>query len=123
MSGRCIRAFSSSCSPRQDFANSDATTNTALELRSLLRRVGPSEIFARYIASELSDDVHQLREFPTGHTRDILIHHASIGEPYVHAFLLSRPEPLVLVYHNVTTSTYFEHWDPVFAELLGLGRR
>jgi glycosyltransferase involved in cell wall biosynthesis len=101
----------------------DAVTNTALELRRLLRRVGPSEIYARHIAVEMQGDICNLRDHPSRHTGNVLIHHASIGEPYVHAFLASRSEPLVLVYHNVTPSSYFERWDPLFAELLDLGRR
>ena len=38
------------------------------------------------------------------------------------AFLLSRPEPIVLVYHNITPAKYFEGIDDTFAELLVLGR-
>jgi len=101
----------------------DAVTNTAFEVRRILRRIGPSEIYARHISSELSREIRRLQDYPPGHTHDILVHHASIGEPYVHAFLSARSEPLVLVYHNVTPPKYFERWDPVFAELLDLGRR
>jgi L-malate glycosyltransferase len=101
----------------------DAVTNAAFEMRALLRRVGPSEIYARHVAVDLLGDVCELRHFPRGSTPDILIHHASIGEPHVHAFLMGRSEPIVLVYHNVTPAHYFERWDPVFASLLELGRR
>ena len=52
----------------------------------------------------------------------MLVYHASIGEPTVSAFLLSRPEPIVLVYHNITPAKYFEGIDDTFAELLVLGR-
>ena len=41
----------------------------------------------------------------------------------MHEFLTARAEPLVLVYHNVTPGKYFEPYDPVFADLLDLGRR
>ena len=40
----------------------------------------------------------------------------------VSAFLLSRPEPIVLVYHNITPAEYFTGLDDTFAELLALGR-
>ncbi len=100
----------------------DAVTNSALEVRDLLRRAGPSEVYARHIAREVVHEVRRLEDFPTRGSGDMIVYHASIGEPLVHAFLLSRREPLVLVYHNVTPARYFERWDPKFAELLDLGR-
>lgn len=103
-------------------AAGDAITNSALELRDLLRRAGPSEVYARHIAPEMESEVRRLGAYPPRSTGGVIIYHASIGEPLVHAFLLSRREPVVLVYHNVTPSKYFERWDPAFAELLDLGR-
>ena len=100
----------------------DAITNLALGTRRLLRRVGPSEIYAHHIAPELHDDVLQLTRYRTRHARNLLIFHASIGQSAVHDFLTSRSEPLVLVYHNVTPGEYFEPYDTVFAGLLELGR-
>ena len=50
------------------------------------------------------------------------MYHASIGEPTVASFLLARPEPIVLVYHNITPAKYFVGIDETFAELLVLGR-
>jgi glycosyltransferase involved in cell wall biosynthesis len=103
-------------------AHGDAITDSAFEIRDLLRRVGPSDIYARHIAPEMRDEVRRLEDFPPRGGADVLLYHASIGEPLVHAFLLSRREPLVLVYHNVTPARYFEPWDATFAELLELGR-
>ena len=40
----------------------------------------------------------------------------------MHQFLVSRSEPLVLVYHNITPGHFFEPYDTVFADLLALGR-
>jgi glycosyltransferase involved in cell wall biosynthesis len=100
----------------------DAITNSAIELRDMLRAVGPSEIYARHIAPELAGEIRRLEDYKPRRAGDVLVHHASIGEPTVHAFLLSRREPLVLVYHNVTPAHYFDRWDPRFAELLTLGR-
>jgi len=101
----------------------DAITNLALGTRRLLRRVGPSEIFAHHVAPELHDDVLPLTAYRTLHARNLLIFHASIGQSAVHEFLTARAEPLVLVYHNVTPGRYFAPYDPVFADLLDLGRR
>jgi L-malate glycosyltransferase len=101
----------------------DAITNLALGTRRLLRRVGPSEIYARHVSPELANDVQVLASYRPRHARNLLIFHASIGQSDVHEFLAARDEPLVLVYHNVTPGEYFEPYDPVFAELLSLGRR
>ena len=100
----------------------DAITNVALEYRDVLRRVGPSEIFARHIAPGSAGEVRPLSEYGAGGSRGLLVYHSSIGEPTVSAFLLSRPEPIVLVYHNITPAKYFDGIDDTFAELLVLGR-
>ena len=101
----------------------DAITNLALGTRDVLRRVGPSEIFAYHVAPGLMGDVIELHKYRSRHARNLLIFHASIGQPAVHEFLTSRAEALVLVYHNVTPAKYFEPYDLEFAELLALGRR
>jgi glycosyltransferase involved in cell wall biosynthesis len=101
----------------------DAITNLALGTRRLLRRVGPSEIYAHHVSPELYGEVRPLHEYRPTHARSLLIFHASIGQPEVHDFLTARAEPLVLVYHNVTPGRYFEPYDPMFADLLEMGRR
>jgi glycosyltransferase involved in cell wall biosynthesis len=103
-------------------APGDAITNVALEFRDALRLAAPSEIYARHIAPELVGEVRHLREFSRREHRGVIVYHASIGEPAISAFLHSRREPLVLVYHNVTPARYFESWAPDFADLLDLGR-
>lgn len=104
----------------------DAVTNDALAIQELLRQVGPSEVFARYVHDELAGEVHRLEEYealPSARTGDnLLIYHASIGEPMVVSFLLERRERLVLKYHNITPPGYFLNIDPAFAELLAGGR-
>jgi L-malate glycosyltransferase len=106
----------------------DAITNSAIELRDLLRRVGPSEVFARYIHPDVAADVRQLDDYDrfrssTNSARDLLLFHASIGEPRVFSFISERPERLVLVYHNISPSAPFLPYDPAFAGLLEAGRR
>ncbi len=101
----------------------DAISNMAFAIRNVLRAVGPSEIFAHHIAPELVGDVLPLSAYRVHHARNVVIFHASIGQPKVHEFLMSRSEQLVLVYHNVTEPRYFEPYDLVFAELLALGKR
>lgn len=104
-----------SASPR------DAVTNSAFGLRDLLRRIGPSEIFSHYIDPQLEGEVAHLGAYEGGRG-DVLVYHASIGEPAVLKFLLDRPEPLVLLYHNMTPARYFVTVDPAFAALLAAGR-
>ncbi len=106
----------------------DAISNAALELRALLRRAGRSEIFARYIHPEMMDEAFPLDEYEqrtagNADHEDVLLFHASIGEPAVFAFLESRPERLVLIYHNISPAETFRPYDPAFAGLLDGGRR
>ena len=88
----------------------------------MLRRVGPSEVFARHIAPSSAGEVRPLSDYRSCGSQGVLVYHASIGEPTVEAFLRSRHEPIVLVYHNITPAKYFEGLDDTFAELLVLGR-
>jgi L-malate glycosyltransferase len=104
-------------------SSGDAITNLAFGTRRLLREIGPSEIYAHNIASELAGEVLPLWSYRPSHSRNLLLFHASIGQPEVHEFLDARPEPVVLVYHNVTPARYYDHYDPAFADLLVLGRR
>ena len=108
-------------------APGDAVTTAALELRELLRRLGPSDIYARYVHAGLDDQVFELKEYRRGGSstpaRDVLIYHASIGEPLVHQFLIERPERLVVYYHNISPAGPFYPYDPTLAGLLQAGRQ
>jgi glycosyltransferase involved in cell wall biosynthesis len=104
-------------------APGDAITNMALGMRDLLSRAVPSEIYARHVHPALAGEVRELRHYRPHHARNVLIFHASIGQPEVHQFISERTEPLVLVYHNVTPSEFFEPYDVEFAEMLSLGRQ
>lgn len=105
----------------------DAITNSSLELRELLRRAGASDVFARYIHPDLAGDVLPLESFDRQHhgtsRDDLLLFHASIGEPNVFNFIRERPERLVLVYHNISPAEPFLPYDPAFAGLLEAGRQ
>ncbi|MDT4936629.1 MAG: hypothetical protein QOG80_300 [Pseudonocardiales bacterium] len=104
----------------------DAITNAAFELRALLRRVGTSEIYARFFDDSLAHEVLPLRRYARRRSphpdEDILLFHASIGEPEVMSFLKTRPERLVLIYHNISPAGAFRAHDPAFAGLLEGGR-
>ena len=105
----------------------DAITNSAFELRHLLRQIGPSEIFARNIHPGIADEVVDLSKYflvsSPAPRDDLILYHASIGDPEVHGFVVDRPERLVLVYHNISPPEAFAPYEPGFAGLLEAGRR
>lgn len=103
-------------------AAGDAITNLARSLRPVFERIGPSRVFARNIDPALAGEVIPLDAYPDRAGRRVIVFHASIGEPIVHRFLQERPEPIVLVYHNITPAEHFAPWDPTFAALLAEGR-
>ena len=100
----------------------DAITQMALEIREELGRRRPSGIFARFIDPALADEVHPLDRLPAGRPSDVVIYHSSFGDPEVTRALLRRPEQLVLVYHNITPSSFFVDHEPAFAAGLEWGR-
>jgi L-malate glycosyltransferase len=104
----------------------DAITGAALELRALLRQAGESEIYALYRHPDVEDDIQPLNKFATRSSvnfgEDIVIFHASIGEPAVTEFVASRPERLIVMYHNISPAQRFLAFDPRKAGLLAAGR-
>jgi len=105
-------------------APGDAISNSAFEIRALLRRDGrPSNVYARFIDPALGGQVRPLTALGPGRADDVILYHASIGQAEVTQFLLERPERLALLYHNMSPAEPFEAYDPGFANLLELGRR
>ena len=100
----------------------DAITQMALDIRDELRCRGSSEIFARFIDPVMLGEVRTLDHLPAGRPRDVVVYHSSYGDPEVTRALLRRPERLVLVYHNITPSSFFIHHEPAFAAGLEWGR-
>lgn len=107
-------------------APGDAITNEAIAMRALFRRLGPSEIFTHNRADPTLEHIRWLddyRALPSAASgRNVLLVHSSIGEPAVHRFLGSRPERLVVRYHNITPPAFFQDIDPRLAGLLADGR-
>jgi glycosyltransferase involved in cell wall biosynthesis len=104
----------------------DAITNAALELRPLLQKIGPSEIFAHHVHPALAREARNLSKYYAAASawpaNDLLLYHASIGDPVMRRFIGERPERLVLVYHNISPAEPFAPYDPGFAGLLEGGR-
>lgn len=103
-------------------AKGDAITNMALTIRHALRERCSSDICARFIAPELTEEVSRLDRLGPGRRSDIIVYHASYGSPEVTRELLKRPEQIVLIYHNITPSSYFIEHQPEFALGLEWGR-
>jgi glycosyltransferase involved in cell wall biosynthesis len=105
-------------------AYGDAISNEVLTIRGLLRAHGPSEYYASLIdprVDALPLDAYAGRESAAVGS-NLLVLHSSAYDSRVHRFLMSRPERLVLRYHNMTPPAFFAPWDPDLADLLRRGR-
>lgn len=102
----------------------DAVGELALELQIFLSEIGPSEIFSHYCESNLTSKVRNLEDLRSkfGSSEDIIIYHVTIGDDKIVDLLDKRPERIAIIYHNITPSRFFYPFDPVFANLLDLGR-
>jgi glycosyltransferase involved in cell wall biosynthesis len=108
-------------------AKGDAVFQAALEIQRVLRGITESEIYARNRAPHLAPEIKALPSYlerPSARSgKNVLIYHVVSGEPAVTTFLMERPEPLVLVYHNIAPAEYFDQWDAGLAGSLRLGRQ
>ena len=107
-------------------APGDAITTVALELQPVLAELGPSGLYARYIHPEMEErfefpEVLVARRSPDA-GRDVIVYHASIGEPTLFEVLRHAPERLVVDYHNISPAEAFRDHDPEFAWRLEVGR-
>src|SRR2546430_2276702 len=86
----------------------DAITSAAFEVRRLLRRDGrSSNVYARFIDPMLLGEVLPLDTFPAPRQDVAILYHSSIGQAEVTGFLLHRPEPLAMLYHNMSPAEPF----------------
>jgi glycosyltransferase involved in cell wall biosynthesis len=102
-------------------APGDAITAMAHEIHQSLG-AWSAGIYSLFRDPAVAATVEQLHDLPPGSAKDVLVYHASFGEPRVTGALLRRPEQLVVVYHNMTPSTYYLHIDATFAAGLEWGR-
>lgn len=104
-------------------ARNDAITAMALEIQSTLAESFESDIYCHHsVDATFPAFVKQLSEVGVGSADDVLIYHLSFGIPVITEILMSRPEKLVIVYHNVTPSEYYAELLPEFAEALAYGK-
>ena len=101
----------------------DATGDHTLALRDALRSAGfESDIYVEAAHDELWDEATYFERYP-GRARpgDVLLYQLGTASP-VAEFLRSRPETLVLDYHNVTPASFYIGWEDLTAEKVALAR-
>jgi glycosyltransferase involved in cell wall biosynthesis len=101
----------------------DATGDHTLALRDTLRAAGwESDIYVEAAHDELADEATYFERYPErAKAGDILLYQLSTASP-VAEFLMGRPETLVLDYHNITPSTYYQGWEDHTGEKVALAR-
>jgi glycosyltransferase involved in cell wall biosynthesis len=111
-----VHQFLPSLAPR------DAQSQHHLNIRAALRGAGyASDLFVGEAKGELRGEAESFRSFVGGPDTWVLYGHA-IGSP-VADFVLERPEPLLLDYHNITPAGLFAPWEPHAAIRMAAGRR
>lgn len=109
-------------------APGDAIMNDALAIRAQLRQACRSDIVCDRIGHPgLTGEVIPTSLFSAarrhrGAADDVLIVHASIGNEHLHGWIQTRPERLVIRYHNITPAAFFRSTNAGFADLLDAGR-
>ena len=105
------------------FARHDAISNMARSIRSALSQAVESGIYVTHPVGDV-DDCRLLTDFPApSGPDDLIIFHASYGDPLTFKFLISRPERMVVVFHNISPAGLFELVDPMSAAMLHWGWR
>ncbi len=102
----------------------DAVSNHTVALHRLLRdELGcDAAIFAVSVNRGRRVAARSYFDHPDCGAPDLLVYQACTGTP-VAEYVLGRPEPLVVDYHNITPSGLFSDWDPAIAAELAHGRR
>jgi L-malate glycosyltransferase len=90
----------------------DATGDHTLALRTALRSAGwDSDIYVEAAHDELAHEAAYFETYPDrARPGDVLVYQLGTSSP-VADFLLGRPEPLVLDYHNVTPASFYVGWE------------
>lgn len=115
--GLAIRHLLVGASPR------DAITNIALSIAEHLEDLGTCSVHSYFLPDEsLEGRVRRFDDLGLGSHRDVLIYHLSYGIPHLTEFLLTRPERLIVVYHNITPAEIYVEQNHEFALGLHWGR-
>ena len=111
-----VHQFVSSFVPR------DAVSTHALAVRDVIRGMGlESEIYVKESRGEMLPEARFYRTYAAA-PDDVLLYQAATGS-VVADYLLDRPEPLIVNYHNLTPPRFFAPWEPHTAVELSVGLR
>jgi glycosyltransferase involved in cell wall biosynthesis len=102
----------------------DAIGNEAIRIQQILRDEGfDSEIFAESVHPEMAGRAKKLWDYRNIASPDnLLILHFSIGAG-VSTFAYHLPDPILLIYHNITPARWFATFHEHLAGLCYHGRR
>lgn len=102
----------------------DAIGNEALRIQQILREQGyDSEIFAESVHPEMAGRARKLWDYRNISSPDnLLILHFSIGAG-VSTFAYHLPDPILLIYHNITPARWFAGFHDHLTGLCYHGRR
>ena len=108
-----------------DYKPGDATSAHTRRLRRLLAELGHGgELFVEAAAPELEAETRPFADYGRrvpARPGDLLLYQMAIGSVLAD-FLLGRPEPLVVNYHNLTPAEFFEPWEPHLVHGMHWGR-
>lgn len=110
------------------FGHRDAIANITHETRRALRQAGiaggiwAEGIHPANMRHASFYPAYAKRRRRPRRARDVIFYQASTGSRGLVDFLLERPEPKTLCYHNITPAEFFEPYDPGDALLLARGR-
>ena len=101
----------------------DATGDHTLALQQALRDAGfASDIYVEAAHDDLWHHATYFERYPErAEPGDILLYQLSTASP-VAEFLLTRPEPVVLDYHNITPSSFYDGWEDHTSAKVALAR-
>jgi len=102
----------------------DATGDHTRALRDAFRAQGwKSDIYVEAAHDELSHEATYFERYPeNARPGDVLLYQVGTSSP-VADFLLGRPEPLVLDYHNITPESFYEGWEAHTVDKVALAHR
>jgi glycosyltransferase involved in cell wall biosynthesis len=104
-------------------AGRDAVGDHTVRLHRLLIEMGcDAAIYAAHVHPDVRDLGRDFRRHRDDPRPDLIIYQASTGTP-VADYLVTRREPLVLDYHNMTPPEFFDPWEPAIGAELYHGRR
>ena len=99
----------------------DAVGNHTLEAQRLLRGLGlESEVYTQTVHHSMVGRAQSFQKYAGG-PGVAVVYHLAVGSVLAD-LLLSRTEPLVVDYHNITPAKFFDEWDPPILHAVEWGR-